>query len=153
MDVGDQTALLALIQGMAATAPYLDETKAIEAGYAPTDDCVASPAGAMGFHYVNLDLIRDPAIDPGRPEILLYIPTENGPRLAGFEYVQPIGPPDAPIPDPAPTAKMVGSRIFDGPMLGHGPGRPPHYDLHVWGWIPNPAGTFEGFNPALSCPE
>ena len=46
-------AALALIQGMAATAIYLDEAKAIEAGYAATEDCVASPDGAMGLHYMK----------------------------------------------------------------------------------------------------
>ena len=141
------------MQGMAATAPYLDEAKGVEAGYAPTDNCVASPAGAMGLHYMNLDLATDGILDPGKPELLLYIPTEAGPKLAGFEYFFPVGPPDAPVPDPAPPAPVVGGQTFNGPMEGHGPGQPPHYDLHVWGWVPNPEGLFEGFNSALSCPE
>ena len=152
-DTADQAELLLLIQGMAATAPYLDEAKAIEAGYAPTDECISSPAGAMGLHYVNLDLVTDRIVDASKPEVLLYIPTENGPKLVGFEYVAAIGPPGAPVPAPAPPAPEVGGRTFNGPMEGHNPSMPPHFDLHIWGWVPNPDGLFEDFNPALSCPE
>ena len=28
-----------------------------------------------------------------------------------------------------------------------------HYDLHVWLWKTNPAGTFAATNPALKCPK
>ena len=31
---------------------------------------------------------------------------------------------------------------FDSPMLGHEPGMPVHYDLHVWLYRHNPAGLF-----------
>ena len=39
---------------------------------------------------------------------------------------------------------------FDGPMPGHSPGMPIHYDLHVWLWETNAGGLF-AFNAALSC--
>ena len=42
---------------------------------------------------------------------------------------------------------------FDGPMPGHNPTMPIHYDLHVWLWGNNPAGLFAPFNPNLSCPS
>lgn len=42
-------------------------------------------------------------------------------------------------------------RAFDGPMLGHGPGMPVHYDQHVWLWKHNPNGMFAQWNPTLSC--
>lgn len=101
---------------------------------------------------MNLDLILDGVLDPARPEILLYIPTDNGPKLAGFEYMVPVGPPGAPIPDPAPPAPMISGVSFNGPMEGHGPDTPPHFDLHVWGWEANPAGMYEDWNASLSCP-
>ena len=41
---------------------------------------------------------------------------------------------------------------FDGPMPGHNPSMPWHFDLHAWLWAENPAGTFAMFNPTLSCP-
>jgi hypothetical protein len=40
---------------------------------------------------------------------------------------------------------------FDGPMPGHGPDMPIHYDLHVWTHKANPAGVFAPFNPKVSC--
>ncbi|HUG65708.1 MAG TPA: hypothetical protein VMK83_10860 [Gaiellaceae bacterium] len=42
-------------------------------------------------------------------------------------------------------------RAFDGPMPGHNPFMPVHYDLHVWVAEHNPSGVFALFNPALSC--
>ena len=138
---------------MAATAPYLDEAKAIEAGYTSAEECVASPDGAMGVHYPNIPLIKDGIIDPSKPEVLMYIPTESGLKLVAFEYMLPVGPPGAPVPDPAPPAPSVSGQTFNGPMEGHHPNMPPHFDLHVWAWMPNPDGLFEQFNPALSCPE
>ena len=41
---------------------------------------------------------------------------------------------------------------FDGPMLGHEPGMPKHYDLHVWLYERNPAGLFAAWNPRVHCP-
>jgi hypothetical protein len=41
---------------------------------------------------------------------------------------------------------------FDGPMEGHVPGQPVHYDIHVWAWWPNPAGELAQFNPTVTCP-
>ena len=41
---------------------------------------------------------------------------------------------------------------FDGPMLGHEPGMPKHYDLHVWLYKHNPAGIFAAYNPRVECP-
>lgn len=40
---------------------------------------------------------------------------------------------------------------FDGPMPGHEPGMPVHYDLHVWVGRANPAGVFSPWNPKVSC--
>ena len=42
-------------------------------------------------------------------------------------------------------------RPFDGPMLGHSPGMPIHYDLHVWVVEANPEGVFAQWNPAIAC--
>ena len=42
---------------------------------------------------------------------------------------------------------------FDGPMLGHEPGMPIHYDLHAWLWKKNPKGKFARWNPTVgTCP-
>lgn len=132
-----------------ATQQYHNVETAIADGYVPTEECVSSPAGGMGFHYVNFGLM-DGTIDLAHPEILLYAPSEAGPRLVGIEYVLPIGPPGAPVPSPAPPAPALFGESFEGPMLGHDDG-PPHYDLHVWTWQANPDGILAAFNPTVSC--
>ena len=148
----------------AATARYHSLTQAEMNGYVAASPCVASPAGVEGIHYDNRDLMADPAIDPLRPEVLVYLPKQNGRlQLVGVEYWQvalantPSGPapwfgaaaPPGGFSTPSPV--LFGQR-FDGPMQGHGPGMPWHYDLHVWLWEDNPAGMFTAFNPALACP-
>ena len=51
------------------------------------EPCVASPLGTMGVHALNAALMADDAIDPVRPEILLYVPDEQGSlKLVGVEY-------------------------------------------------------------------
>ena len=94
----------------------------------------------------------DPSLDPTKPEVLLYIPTDQGPKLAGIEFAFGIGPPDSPVPDPALPAPALFGHTFDGPMEGHGLGQPPHYDLHLWLWQENPDGLFTGFNSRAELP-
>ena len=53
---------------------------------------------------------------------------------------------------PAHSPTELFGRGFDGPMLGHGPGMPIHYDLHAWIAEANPSGVFAQWNPAIRCP-
>lgn len=131
-----------------ATARFHDVDKAEAAGYVSTGECVSSPQGTMGIHYVNPSLI-DGTLDIAEPEILLYVPKHNGLRLVAVEYMVPDADQDLATDDDRPALFGAG---FDGPMPGHGPGMPVHYDLHAWVWQPNPAGTFEEWNPKISCP-
>jgi hypothetical protein len=114
------------------------------------EPCVAEPGlGAMGFHAINPALMADDAIDPLRPEILLYAPKENGEfELIGIEYWKADADGDLATADDLPS--VLGQRL-DGPMPGHNPMMPVHYDLHVWLWAANPSGLFAPFNPAISC--
>jgi hypothetical protein len=50
--------------------------------------------------------------------------------------------------NPAPS---LFGQTFQGPMPGHNPQMPWHYDLHVWLFESNPSGLFAPFNPAFSC--
>lgn len=132
----------------AATAKYHDVSVAIADGYTPADVCVASPEGAMGYHYINFDLFGAPR-DVRMPAILLYQPVADGGRqLVGVEYAAIDQDQDLTTDDDRP---YLFGRGFDGPMEGHEPGMPVHYDLHVWVWQHNPAGMFAQFNPAGSC--
>jgi hypothetical protein len=150
----------------AATARYHSFEQAEQAGYsAEGEPCVSSPLGAMGIHAVNHALTGDLSVDPLRPEVLLYLPTGTGSlKLVGVEYFvvalantdsgpRPwFGPEPPPLgfANPAPT---VFGQTFDGPMEGHNPEMPWHYDLHAWVWADNPAGVFAQFNPSLACPS
>jgi len=124
------------------TEDYIDEDSAVADGYSSTVECVESPLGAMGIHYIKPSLF-DCQINELEPEMLLYIPTEDGPKLIGVEYFIPSACVD--------STPMLFGHEMDGPMPGHGPGQPEHYDLHEWLWEPNPSGIFEEFNPNLSC--
>lgn len=134
----------------AATAKYHNLDVALADGYVPVSPCVESPMGTMGIHYLKPQLLDD-IVDPVQPELLLYIPNEDGaPRLVAVEYMVPDADGDTVTDEDRPHILGL---PFHGPMEGHGPGTPVHYDRHVWIWSHNPAGMFEDWNPALSCPE
>ena len=135
-----------------ATAKYHDVNVAIADGYVPTDACDESPDGGMGFHYFNPSLGMDAEVNLTTPEVLMYESVGGELRLVGVEYFVGVGAPDAPVPNPAPPAPILFGRAFDGPMPGHIPGMPPHYDLHVWVWQPNASGMFALWNPSVTCP-
>jgi hypothetical protein len=149
--ITDPAVLKDLAQLRRATAKYHDVNAALADGFVPTPNCVQSPDGGMGIHYINPARLMDPSINLLEPEILLYVESGNGLKLLGVEYFQGIGAPDTPIPDPAPPAAVVLGRPLDGPMEAHEPGQPPHYDLHAWVWSANPSGIFAPFNPNVSC--
>jgi hypothetical protein len=133
-----------LARVQAATARFHDVAVAEAYGYVPVSGCEELPGtGAMGIHYLHPGLASDGEIVPTSPEILLYAPTAEGLRLVGVEYF--VAEAAAPVPP------SVLGRPLDGPMDGHGPGMPRHYDLHVWLWKHNPAGMTAPWNPALTC--
>ncbi len=102
----------------------------------------SQPRWQDGHHYVNLQLASDLTSDPFRPEVLLYAPVGNGLKLVGVEYFQA---------DAGQARPAVLGQPFDGPMPGHEPGMPTHYDLHVWLWQHNPNGIFAPWNPTVQC--
>jgi hypothetical protein len=152
-----------------ATARFHDIDKAYAAGYTTANEpCVSSPAGAMGVHAPNLSLIGNPALIPTQPELLLYLPKKNGElQLVGVEYFkvalvrnlatgavapwfdhEPWDPAQYQLVEPAP---QLFGQTFQGPMPGHTPTMPWHFDLHAWIWAPNPSGMFAEWNPSLTC--
>ena len=147
----------------AAVARYHDIGQALGDGYTIAGEpCVASPAGTMGIHAVNFGLSGDLSNDPLAPEILLYLARNGRFELIGVEYwtIALANTEAGPAPwfgaTPPPlgffnAAPSVLGRTFDGPMPGHNPEMPWHYDLHAWVVEQNPAGRFALFNPALSC--
>jgi len=149
-----------LANAAAATAPYHRESAALADGFTATDDCVSAPGlGAMGIHYLNIARASDLTVKASEPELLLYEPTHNGGRrLVRVEYFVPVISNGAPWFDPNNPPPVIDNaapklfgKTFDGPMPGHEPGMPWHYDLHVWIWKYNPSGLFAQFNPTAQC--
>ena len=132
-----------------ATRRFQDVSAAEAAGYALHFGCVSgSDVGAMGLHYVNMDLVTDPALDATRPEIVIYEPTSNGRlRLIGADYLVLKDAWHA--TNPAPP-QLMGQlfHLFESPNRF---GLPDFYTLHVWAWKENPSGTFVNWHPDVSC--
>ncbi len=133
-----------------ATSQFRDVDTAIAAGYVPTDSCAELPGvGTMGYHFVNPDLAGDAKVDPTSPEILIYNKTGNGRyRLDAVEYF--VADADQDLTTDADRPTLMG-HPFDGPMEGHEPGMPIHYDLHAWVYRHNPAGELSAWNPTINC--
>jgi hypothetical protein len=135
-----------------ATRKFRDVKVARAAGYAATGECAQDPKyGGMGIHYANPDLVADGKLDVTKPEILVYQPMPGGRlRLGAVEYFQADADQDLHTDTDRP---YLFGLPFDGPMLGHEPGMPIHYDLHVWLYRHNPAGMFAAWNPRVHCPD
>jgi hypothetical protein len=137
-------------QVRAAVAGYHSFEQAARDGYTVAGEpCISSPLGTMGIHAINPGLMDDNVIDPLQPEILLYLRAANGSlKLIGVEYWKADADGNLATDDDRPS---VFGQPVDGPMPGHNPLMPVHYDLHVWLSAFNPSGLFAPFNPAISC--
>jgi hypothetical protein len=117
-----------------------------EAFYLCTDE---ARVGAMGQHYVKGALVEDPALDRLRPEVLVYEPRRDGGyQLVAVEYVVLKDAWHAANGSKAP--RLFGKRL----KLVTAPNRyglPDFYELHAWIWKGNPRGTFDDWNPRVSC--
>jgi hypothetical protein len=135
-----------------ATRDFRSVRAARAAGYEAASPCESDPKyGAMGIHYANPELVADGKLDITKPEILVYQPTPGGKlRLGAVEYFQVDADQDLATDDDRP---FLFDLPFDGPMLGHNPEMPVHYDLHVWLYRHNPAGMFAMWNPKVHCPD
>ena len=141
----------------AALDPYQDPVVAVHDGYFSSVACVEYlkgekgsmeyAPGGMGVHFINLGLIG-PALDPAKPQVLIYLPVGDRLQLAAAEWF---------VPTDVAGGKRPGifGQELQGPMEGHEPLQPKglhHYDLHVWLWKDNPAGMFAPTNPSVKCP-
>jgi hypothetical protein len=126
----------------AATLKYKDLSAAIGDGYVLFYRCTEQPGvGTMGQHFLNGALLDDPALDPLRPEVLVYQPTRaGGYRLVAVEYV----------------TFQAGQSVLGQPMntvpVGNRYGVPVEfYAKHAWIWQANPKGLFADWNPSITC--
>jgi hypothetical protein len=128
----------------AATARFHRTEVAQEAGWdyvEGLDNCFDNPGvGGMGYHLINTSLLDD-QVTLTSPEALVYAPGPQGQlQLAGVEYIVPA---DAWSESEPPEA--LGQQFHLESELGV-------YVLHVWLFKNNPVGTFEDWNPKVSCP-
>ena len=145
-----------LAQLRAATARFHRLDEAIAAGYQLgwvngsgvriITGCVAHPtAGAMGYHYFNQELVADLAVDPLRPEVLVYESASDGAlELIAVEWVVP-GPNTNPPGLSEPPSVLGMEMHILVPAVGF-------WLKHAWIWKHNPTGMFADWNPEVVCP-
>ena len=120
-------------------------------GYALNFGCVSGgDFGAMGLHYVNMELVGDGDIDVRYPEIILFEPQPNGRiRITGADYLVPVAAWEQKHKDEGPP--MLNGQLFHFFESPNRFGLDPFYALHVWAWKENPNGAFGNWNPDVSC--
>jgi hypothetical protein len=156
-----------------ATERFRDVNVALAEGYLADDKCVTAemigaPAqlGAMGIHYLNPGLLGMTGVEPRvtgtgthtdfrRPAILIYEPQADGSlELVGVENLvfrdtwRAAGHHTPPTFHGVEYDEMADDAATE---MDEAHGFEPHYDLHIWLFRQNPAGTFAPFNPAVSC--
>jgi hypothetical protein len=135
------------VQVRGAVASYHTPDRAEAAGWGLVpglDHCFERPAvGGMGFHYIDTDALVDPALDPLRPEALVFVPGPEGQlRLGAVEYLVPMS-----LWEHDEPPMVLGRRLHE---LEPVPGV--HvWGLHVWLFEPNPDGIFADWNPRVRC--
>jgi len=134
-----------------STRRFRDVNQAEAEGYHLLFGCVSGPDdGAMGLHYVNMELVIDPTLDPSKPEIVIYEPLPNGGRkLIGADFL---------VFAEAWHAKNTATPELGGQLMHliESPNRyglPAFYTLHVWAWKPNPTGAFVNWHSDVSCEQ
>jgi hypothetical protein len=133
-----------------ATLKYRDVNAAIADGYVEFYKCTEQPGvGTMGQHYVKLPLVGDPSINATTPEVLVYAPKRNGGlRLVAVEYVVLEQDWVNAFGSAKPT--VLGQDMLFRPA-GNRYDLPNFYERHAWIWQGNPLGTFNDWNPDISC--
>ena len=119
-------------------------------GYQLLFGCVSGDSvGAMGLHYVNMDLVSKGEVRLNHPQIVIYEPTSDGRvRLTGADYLILADGWDKNHPGDPPQLMGQLFHLFDAPNRF---GLPAFYTLHVWAWKDNPNGAFVNWHPNVSC--
>jgi len=137
-----------------STERFKDVAEAEREGYALSFGCVSGPdQGAMGLHFINMDLVGKGIINADKPQIILYEPTADGRlKLTGADFLVDAQQWDANVDKthkPGPP-ELMGQlfHYFESPNRF---GLKAFYTLHVWAWKENPNGAFVNWHPDVSC--
>jgi hypothetical protein len=124
----------------AATSKFKTTEAAEAAGYKRVTECVQhQPAGAMGYHWQNNDLL-DTTLDLQHPEVLVYEKMPDGTfQLNGVEFLVPISAWKSTEPP-----RIMGQALIKADPIGF-------WFLHVWTWKPSTSGLFSPWNPDVKC--
>ena len=134
-----------------ATWMFRDIEAAGKAQYVQGTPCVSGPtSGAMGVHFINMKFLGDGVLNANEPEALIYEPLSDGTfRLVGVEYIVLKTDWETHNPD-AGTPSLDGNLLnFVGEPNRYGLGA--FYEMHVWAWEHNPAGSYADFNSRVTC--
>ena len=117
-----------------ATSKYLNFETATNDGLIDVSGYVPN----MGFHYLN-PALADGTFDLLKPEIVLYLPDDNGElQMVAVEYSIIPNDPSSPGSPPAGLTGDIDEWHFNE-IIGH-------WQLHVWTVMENPDGIFASFN-------
>lgn len=144
-----QGALLKIVRDN--TERFKDVSVAEREGYALLFGCVSGPdSGAMGMHFVNLNLVASGVIDATRPQIVIYEPLPDGHlQLIGADFL--VIASDWDKAHPGQGAPQLMGQLFHYFESPNRFGLPAFYTLHVWAWKDNPNGAFVNWHPNVSC--
>ena len=144
-----QGALLKIVRDN--TERFKEVSVAEAEGYSLLFGCVSGPdAGAMGLHYVNLNLVGAGVIDATRPQIVIYEPMPDGHlKLIGADFL--VIASDWDKAHPGQGAPQLMGQLFHYFESPNRSGLPAFYTLHVWAWKENPNGAFVNWHPNVSC--
>jgi hypothetical protein len=146
----NQIALIKIVRD--STDRFHEVAQAEREGYALAFGCVSGPdQGAMGLHFINMNLVGSGVIDPTRPQIILYEPTADGRlNLTGADFLVDAHQWDNDKTHKPGPPELMGQlfHYFEAPNRF---GLKAFYTLHVWAWKDNPNGAFVNWHPGVAC--
>src|SRR5215475_1473074 len=149
-ETANQIALIKIVRD--STDRFHEVAQAEREGYALAFGCVSGPdQGAMGLHFINMNLVASGVIDPTRPQIILYEPTPDGRlNLTGADFLVDAQQWDNDKTHKPGPPELMGQlfHYFEAPNRF---GLKPFYTLHVWAWKHNPNGAFVNWHPDVAC--
>lgn len=136
-----------------ATDRYRDRQRAILDGYRP----IGGDFPGMGEHWLQIGILFSGRFTIEEPPVLEYATIDGRPTLVGVAYALPLlaGEQAPPFPGVHAWHEHTGTveeetDLLSQVMMSHAPMPAPRLAmLHVWAWLPNPAGVFSADNWAL----